>query len=430
MNLFTAQAFQLSRDEHLEALENSEWDVVILGAGVAGAAAAILATRSGFRTLLVDAKSFPREKVCGGCLNRRAQASLERLGVLRQLHQAGAVPITSLHLKIDKTSVVWNIPTLLSVRRSTLDSELVRAAIESGAFFLDGVSGLVVARTDEQTSKERCRQVILHNTSDPKGRRVSVHANCVLVADGLTRSSLRLESGWTSTVQPSSRIGVQRMVSTNQFCSANSQGSFPANQLQMIVSKDGYVGISHTDGDLVDVAGAIDPKSIAKRGSIAKIVCGIIGDDKDGPLFAFKKPASKIDSFLEDISDDMSQDPSEDWLATPALTRSSTRVASDRVFLLGDSIGYIEPFTGEGMSWALASAEAVMPLVSRSIGSPWHEGLSHEWTSWVDSQRRQKQITCWWISRQLRRLSVAAWTLRLCNSIYPIRAAIIKKVTS
>jgi menaquinone-9 beta-reductase len=426
MNLFTAQASQLSRDEHLEALKDSEWDLVILGAGVAGAAAAILAARSGFRTLLVDAKSFPREKVCGGCLNRRAQASLERLGVLQQLHQAGAVPITSLHLKIDKTSVVWNIPTLLSVRRSTLDSELVRSAIDSGASFLDGVSGLIVPRTDEQASKERFRQVALQNMSDSKGRRMKVHASCVLVADGLTRSSLRLESGWTSTVQPSSRIGVQRMVSISQFSSVNSQVALPANQLQMIVSKEGYVGISHTDGNLVDVAGAIDPKSIAKRGGVAETVCRIIEGGSDSSLFVSKKSNGKLASLPEDVSEGNS----EDWLATPALTRSSTRVASDRVFLLGDSIGYIEPFTGEGMSWALASAEAVMPLVSKSIGSTWHDGLSHEWTSWVDSQRRQKQKTCWWISRQLRRLSVAAWTLRLCNSIYPIRAAIIKKVTS
>jgi flavin-dependent dehydrogenase len=100
------------------------------------------------------------------------------------------------------------------------------------------------------------------------------------------------------------------------------------------------------------------------------------------------------------------------------------------VFLLGDSIGYVEPFTGEGMSWAFASAEAIMPLVSRTVGSPWDESLSREWTAWVQSQRRHKQNTCWWISRQLRRLSVAAWTLRLCNSIYPIRAALIRKVTS
>ncbi len=421
MNLFTTQAFQLSREGHLEALESSEWDIVILGAGVAGAAAAILAARSGFRTLLVDAKSFPREKVCGGCLNRRAQASLERLGVLKQLHQAGAIPITSLHLKIDKTSVVWNIPTLLSVRRSTLDTELVRTAIDSGTFFLDGVSGLVVPRADSNPPHERCRQVVLQNMSEPKGRRINLHAQCVLVADGLTRSSLRLESGWTSTVQPSSRIGVQRMVPASQFRPEGLRGSFPANQLQMIVSKDGYVGLSHTDGEFVDVAGAIDPKAISSNGGIAKTICRIIGDCKDGPLFA-EKMGVEMKSLQADAS--------EDWLATPALTRSSKRVASDRVFLLGDSIGYIEPFTGEGMSWALASAEAVMPLVSRAISSPWHEGLSQEWTTWVDSQRRQKQKTCWWISRQLRRLSVAAWTLRLCNSIYPIRAALIKKVTS
>ena len=406
-----------TRQELLAGLDHSEWDVVILGAGVAGAAAAILASRSGFRTLLVDAKPFPREKVCGGCLNRRAQAALERLGVLENLHKAGAVPITELHLQVGKTSVVWKIPALLSVRRSTLDGELVRSAIDSGATFFDKLSGFVIPRDDEIPLKKNFRQVVLQDMEDPKNEKIHILSHCILIADGLSRSSLRLENDWDSEIQSDSRIGVQRMVEASQFAMPSGRKTIQREQLHMIVSSDGYVGLSHTDGNLVDVAGAIDPKSIAKRGGIAAVVSEILGGE---------------DEFhsVDEKSNNGSEKSSDQWSATPTLTRTSTRVANDRVFLLGDSIGYVEPFTGEGMSWALASAEAVMPIVSRTIGYTWSESNSKDWTSWVDSQRRGKQRTCWWISRQLRRLSVAAWTLRLCNSIYPIRAALIKKVTS
>ena len=70
------------------------WDVIIVGAGVAGCATAILAAKSGLKVLLVESKSFPREKVCGGCLNVRAQDALGRLGVEDELRAAGAVRLS------------------------------------------------------------------------------------------------------------------------------------------------------------------------------------------------------------------------------------------------------------------------------------------------------------------------------------------------
>ena len=45
------------------------WDVIVIGAGPAGAVAARQVALAGLQTLLVDAKCFPREKVCGGYLN-------------------------------------------------------------------------------------------------------------------------------------------------------------------------------------------------------------------------------------------------------------------------------------------------------------------------------------------------------------------------
>ena len=56
---------------------DAPWDAVVIGAGPAGALAAHQLATRGSRTLVVDAKRFPRSKVCGGCLNRRGIAALE-----------------------------------------------------------------------------------------------------------------------------------------------------------------------------------------------------------------------------------------------------------------------------------------------------------------------------------------------------------------
>src|SRR5512139_2655565 len=58
---------------------DSSFDVAIIGAGPAGSAAAIELARAGRRTLLVEKKRFPREKVCGGCLSGPATARLRQL---------------------------------------------------------------------------------------------------------------------------------------------------------------------------------------------------------------------------------------------------------------------------------------------------------------------------------------------------------------
>ncbi len=50
------------------------WHAVVVGAGPAGAAAALRLARRGLRVLLVDAASMPRPKVCGCCLSTTAVA--------------------------------------------------------------------------------------------------------------------------------------------------------------------------------------------------------------------------------------------------------------------------------------------------------------------------------------------------------------------
>ena len=57
------------------------WDLIVIGAGPAGAMAARQAALGGARVLLVDRASFPRRKVCGCCLNGAALGVLTDVGL-------------------------------------------------------------------------------------------------------------------------------------------------------------------------------------------------------------------------------------------------------------------------------------------------------------------------------------------------------------
>jgi len=369
---------------------------VILGAGVAGASAAILASKQGLKTLLVESKTFPREKVCGGCLNLRAQASLERLGVSKQLELAGAVRIESMRLQILNIQAQWDVPVMVSVRRSTLDCILVEKAISNGSRYIDRTVGSLIPAGDESNHSVTSVQL------QRDGETSIIEAKSVLVASGLARSSIRQSDRWPAKIEAKSRIGVQC------FVYESPSSSFSDGRLHMIVGNHGYVGICKTDGGVLDVAAAIDPASIRSMGGIPQVVQTILADCG---------------------LDEMELPEREQWLATPSLTRSSSRVTEHRTFLIGDAIGYIEPFTGEGMSWALASAESVMPFIYKIVDSGWHEDMGVQWNNWVHRQRSYKHQTCRWIAGQIRRPRRAAWVLRACDWLPPLRSAIIRKTS-
>ena len=66
----------IASDLPLAELAGEDWDAVVIGAGPAGATAAATLQNGGMKTLLVDRGSFPRQKVCGGCLAPAGAQSL------------------------------------------------------------------------------------------------------------------------------------------------------------------------------------------------------------------------------------------------------------------------------------------------------------------------------------------------------------------
>src|SRR5215469_5981860 len=88
------------------------FDVAIVGGGPAGSSCAAFCAFAGLRTLVLDREKFPREKVCGDCLNPSCWPVLERLDVAQQLLDLPHSKLSSVDfIAIDGHKVTAHLPS-------------------------------------------------------------------------------------------------------------------------------------------------------------------------------------------------------------------------------------------------------------------------------------------------------------------------------
>ena len=93
-------------------MSESEYDLIIVGGGPAGAGAALYAHRYGLRALLLDRATFPRDKVCGDSISGKSLAVLDELGLMEE---AASLPGAAVHRVLlsspDHTEAVFDMDT-------------------------------------------------------------------------------------------------------------------------------------------------------------------------------------------------------------------------------------------------------------------------------------------------------------------------------
>lgn len=366
------------------------WDVLVIGSGPAGAIAAARTASLGYQTLLVDKQSFPRSKVCGACLNARSIEVLDILGYGPTFSDIPSIETHTLELHCGSRSAHLPLPSGKAIARSVLDNALARAAVRAGARWLPGTTAAV----GEVSTDGMSRDVELKRADAERAQ--TARARVVLAADGLASPSLqRRRHEFASRILPNSRIGLGGVL--------QAPSDWPDGVIRMAVSRLGYVGsVRLADGSL-NVAAALDAAHL-KRGDAGEAIASICN------------AAGLPDLDLQNVP----------WRGTPRLTRRMIAPASTRVLVIGDAAAYVEPFTGEGIAWAVTSGAAAAILIRHGV---------HQWTKeteirWLNLYRRlleKHRGPCRLAARILRHYPLAALVTQLLSWFPSIAAPLVSR---
>jgi menaquinone-9 beta-reductase len=353
----------------LQEASRRSWDAAVVGAGPAGAMAARELARRGQDVLLLDRAAFPRWKVCGCCLNGHALAVLRAAGLDPIMADSGAVPLRGIRLAA--AGHVAEVPLAggVALSREAFDAALVQAAIQAGTAFLPQTWASL--SKGPETSEVRWLEL----RQGPIRERVA--ARVVLTADGLGG---KLAARADGAAIPGARIGAG-------VVAEKGPAFYTPGLIFMACGRDGYLGLVRLEDGRLNLAAALDPNRVR--------VCGGPGPAAEALLAEVGWPAVPNLAKLN-------------WRGTAALTRQPRHRASERLFLIGDAAGYIEPFTGEGMAWALAAGRAVAPVAARAV-QHWHPRLAHEWDTIYQRLIEPRQHVCRVVAAVLR----SPWLMRI-----------------
>src|SRR5437867_5654042 len=289
------------------------FDVAIVGGGPAGSSCAAFCALAGLRTLVLERENFPREKVCGDCLNPSCWPVLERLGVAQRVRDLPHSKLAAVEfLGIDGRKVIVDLPSgddcELSVKRSLFDALLLKHARELGAHVREETTVTALAH-DENWKIETA-----------SGE--SFFARTLIGADGRNSTVARLCNLLPRPARE--RVALQAHI------------PLPRNFGRRIVLQllpEGYSGQAPVNETELNLCLVGTPPTISRLRKWAEGHFEITAN--------------------------------QSWRTITPLTRSPVPCAHENVLFIGDAARVVEPFTGEGIYYAMQSGELAAIAISK-----------------------------------------------------------------
>jgi geranylgeranyl reductase family protein len=334
-------------------VEPTETDVLVVGAGPAGSAAAAWAARSGVDVVLADAAVFPRDKTCGDGLTPRAMGELDRLGLGDWVRSKGRNRGLRAAGFGQELLLPWPGGSLPdhggAVPRTELDARIRDVALSSGAAPLEGARAVDVERDGD-----RVRAVVFRR---PGGATTTVRCRRLVVADG-ARSPLGRVLGreWHQDT-------VYGVAARGYIRSGRSDDEWISSHLEL----------RGAEGELLSGYGWVFPLGDGE------VNVGV------GTLATERRPADvRLRSLLELYTDQRR----EEWqldgtVRAPAsallpMGGAVSGIAGRNWALIGDAAGCVNPLNGEGIDYGLETGRTVVELFD-----------CHDWShAWPVSLRR------------------------------------------
>jgi geranylgeranyl reductase family protein len=327
---------------YLKIGQTYDADVLIAGAGPAGASTAAHLARSGLKVALIDQCAFPRDKVCGDFVSPVALVELQRLGVVENPAYLETNLIYSASVHLDgKELISSQFPDISGlpaygrvIPRVKLDTWIVEAAREAGANFFEGwrVKGYDVDVDG----------VTVH--AQQRGKQRTWRGRMLIGADGSNSLIARQLHGKL----PSSQ---DRIIAVRSYYE-NISG--PSDQAGLFFSSNcfpGYYWLFPTGGRRANVGiGMLNETVPATNEYLPRLLENLIEQDPAfGERLANAHRVGKISG----------------W---PLSTyNSSSPLIADRVLLVGDAAGLINPLNGEGIQYALLSGRWAADTILKAV---------------------------------------------------------------
>lgn len=369
-----------------QTASSTTWDAIVIGAGLAGSLAALGLARLGRKVLLIERSTFPRSKVCGACLNMDAVESLRVAGCWPAVESIGGHALENYQLHCKGKSLKLALPGGHAVSRDAMDWVLAKQACTEGAAFLCDTHVRIHAHHDSHIE-----------LVDPHKR--TYRSKLVVDASGLSAKSGNESSGQDAfenqtVVAQDSRIGLG---ASWQVAPQHSASVIEPGTIYMAVASSGYVGLVITERATINLAAAVD------RASVRQL----------GPASACREILETCDLKLDDGLE------STHIAGTTTLTRRRKVAGDHRVLFAGDSSGYVEPFTGEGMAWALRAGLGVVEFADEAIDH-WSPEIPLRWTHHLKQLIGPQKKRCRLISRTLRHPSLVRFSVGALSLFPPI----------
>ena len=313
-------------------------DVLVVGAGPAGSAAAAWAARGGAEVVLADAAVFPRDKTCGDGLTPRAVGELQRLGLDDWLRAHAVNQGLRAHGFGQTLLLPWPGGTLPSwgsaVARTELDDHLRTTAIKAGATAIDGARAVEVRREGERVA------AVVFKTDDGP---VEIGCRHLVVADGV-RSPLGKVLGreWH-------RDTVYGVAGRSYVASGMSDDPWISSHLEL----------RDEAGKVLSGYGWIFPLGTGE----VNIGVGTLATSKRPADFAIKPLMSQYAELRRDefeLSGELRMPTS----ALLPMGGAVTNVAGPNWALIGDAAACVNPLNGEGIDYGLESGRLVADMIA------------------------------------------------------------------
>lgn len=338
---------------------NNRADALVIGAGPAGAAAAILLARAGWHVILVEQDTYPRRKVCGECIAAGSLALLDELGVGEGVRAHAGPELRQIGWMSDAPTLIADLPNCTegpyrygrALGRQHLDGLLVERALAHGVTLLQPGKVRTVRgepgafQCDVETSTDAAADHVTR-----LGRRQTLHSAMVIDAHGSWQRGPSVLLNGRRTAPRALRRGSDLFAFKTTFQRTTlAQGLLP-----VLTFAGGYGGMVIADQGQATLACCLRRDTLAACRALQPGVPA--GEAVETYL---RHACLGVREALEGAQRASS------WLTVGPLRPGMRSHADCTLFQVGNAAGESHPLIGEGISMALQSAALLANELTR-----------------------------------------------------------------